>query len=82
MVRKRLATKNILNWNFIGNFNIEDTIIRDVGHALGKKDEKLLEKTGGIVQGMSGSPIVQGDKIIGADIHLDFPSVGVTENVM
>ena len=39
-----LATKNILNWNFIGNFNIEDTIIRDVGHALGKKDEKLLEK--------------------------------------
>lgn len=29
-------------------------------------DEKLLEKTGGIVQGMSGSPIIQNNKIIGA----------------
>lgn len=29
-------------------------------------DEKLLEKTGGIIQGMSGSPIIQGDNIIGA----------------
>ena len=29
-------------------------------------DKKLLEATGGIVQGMSGSPIIQGDNIIGA----------------
>jgi len=29
-------------------------------------DQELLEKTGGIVQGMSGSPIIQGDNIIGA----------------
>ena len=29
-------------------------------------DKTLLEKTGGIVQGMSGSPIIQGDNIIGA----------------
>ena len=29
-------------------------------------DEYLLEQTGGIVQGMSGSPIIQGDNIIGA----------------
>lgn len=29
-------------------------------------DKELLEKTGGIVQGMSGSPIVQDDKIVGA----------------
>ena len=28
-------------------------------------DEKLLEKTGGIVQGMSGSPIIQNNKLIG-----------------
>lgn len=33
-------------------------------------DEKLLEKTGGIVQGMSGSPIIQNDKIIGAVTHV------------
>ena len=29
-------------------------------------DKYLLEKTGGIVQGMSGSPIIQGDNIVGA----------------
>ena len=29
-------------------------------------DERLLGKTGGIVQGMSGSPIIQNGKIIGA----------------
>ena len=33
-------------------------------------DEKLLEKTGGIVQGMSGSPIIQNGKIIGAVTHV------------
>lgn len=33
-------------------------------------DKTLLEKTGGIVQGMSGSPIIQGDKIVGAVTHV------------
>jgi stage IV sporulation protein B len=33
-------------------------------------DPKLLEKTGGIVQGMSGSPIIQNNKIIGAVTHV------------
>lgn len=33
-------------------------------------DEKLIEKTGGIVQGMSGSPIIQNDRIIGAVTHV------------
>lgn len=33
-------------------------------------DPKLLEKTGGIVQGMSGSPIVQNGKIVGALTHV------------
>ena len=33
-------------------------------------DPKLLEKTGGIVQGMSGSPIIQNDKIVGAITHV------------
>ncbi len=33
-------------------------------------DEKLLSKTGGIVQGMSGSPILQDGKIIGAVTHV------------
>ena len=29
-------------------------------------DKNLISKTGGIVQGMSGSPIIQNNKIIGA----------------
>src|SRR5690606_20239262 len=33
-------------------------------------DPKLLSKTGGIVQGMSGSPIIQNGKIIGAVTHV------------
>ena len=33
-------------------------------------DSELLEKTGGIVQGMSGSPIIQGEYIIGAVTHV------------
>lgn len=33
-------------------------------------DKKLLEQTGGIVQGMSGSPIIQNKKIIGAVTHV------------
>ena len=34
------------------------------------EDDRLLEKTGGIVQGMSGSPIVQNGKLIGAVTHV------------
>lgn len=33
-------------------------------------DEELLEKTGGIIQGMSGSPILQDGKLIGAVTHV------------
>lgn len=33
-------------------------------------DPKLLKATGGIIQGMSGSPIIQGGKLIGAVTHV------------
>ena len=33
-------------------------------------DPDLLEKTGGIVQGMSGSPILQNGKLVGAVTHV------------
>ncbi len=33
-------------------------------------DERLLEKTGGIIQGMSGSPIIQNGKFVGAVTHV------------
>lgn len=41
-------------------------------------DNELLKKTGGVVQGMSGSPIIQNDKIIGAVTHVvvDEPKSG------
>ena len=41
-------------------------------------DEELLNKTGGIIQGMSGSPIIQNGKFIGAITHVFVkdPSIG------
>ncbi|MCI5703463.1 MAG: PDZ domain-containing protein [Erysipelotrichaceae bacterium] len=41
-------------------------------------DSRLLSKTNGIVQGMSGSPIIQGDNIVGAVTHvvIDKPDHG------
>ena len=33
-------------------------------------DDELLEKTGGIVQGMSGIPILQNGKLVGAVTHV------------
>lgn len=41
-------------------------------------DENLLEKTGGIVQGMSGTPIIQNGKFVGAITHVlvNNPTVG------
>ena len=33
-------------------------------------DQKLIEKTGGIIQGMSGSPIIQNDRFVGAVTHV------------
>ena len=46
----------------------EDGDTRDL--MLTVTDPKLLESTGGIVQGMSGSPILQNGKIIGAVTHV------------
>ena len=33
-------------------------------------DQKLIDKTGGIIQGMSGSPIIQNGKFVGAVTHV------------
>lgn len=42
----------------------------DKGLVFRVTDKTLLQKTGGIVQGMSGSPIIQNGKIIGAVTHV------------
>ncbi len=60
----------------VEQFEVE--IQRNMGyHGSGGKDfvihvtdKNLLEKTGGIVQGMSGSPIIQNGKLIGAVTHV------------
>ncbi len=52
---------------------IENILLDSVGNKnmiIKVTDKKLVEKTGGIVQGMSGSPIVQNGKLIGAVTHV------------
>ena len=65
--------KTTLENNKVENFNIE---ILSIDKSSPTKnilfqisDPKLLEQTGGIVKGMSGSPIIQNEKIIGAVTH-------------
>ena len=41
-----------------------------MGMTIKVTDKDLLEKTGGIIQGMSGSPIIQNGKLIGAVTHV------------
>ena len=64
----------VLNDDIIEKYEIE---ITDINTSQETKnisfkitDEALLEKTNGIVQGMSGSPIIQGEYIIGAVTHV------------
>ena len=65
--------KTTLDNNKVESFNIEILSIdkeSDTKNILFKvTDSTLLEKTGGIVKGMSGSPIIQNNKIIGAVTH-------------
>jgi stage IV sporulation protein B len=53
----------------IQKINIQD-VPEGKGLVIKVTDDRLLEKTGGIVQGMSGSPILQNGKIIGAVTHV------------
>lgn len=66
----------VLNGSVIDSYDIEITKLHDQsslsvkGIEFSITDPILLEKTNGIIQGMSGSPIVQNDKIIGAVTHV------------
>ena len=40
------------------------------GFTIQVTDPRLLEETGGIVQGMSGSPILQDGRLVGAVTHV------------
>lgn len=42
----------------------------DKGLVIRITDEELIKKTGGIIQGMSGSPIIQNGRLVGAVTHV------------
>ena len=46
------------------------SIQKNKGMVIRVTDEELLSLTGGIVQGMSGSPIIQDGKLVGAVTHV------------
>ena len=62
--------KTVIEENKTEEFNINiigiDTTSKTKNILFEITDKDLLNKTGGVVQGMSGSPIIQNDKIIGA----------------
>lgn len=72
----------VLEGEKIKDYSIEITAINETSDIKNISfvidDEELLKKTGGVVQGMSGSPIIQNDKIIGAVTHvvIDNPTTG------
>ncbi len=59
----KLYDIEIIKTNNKNYINDKSMVIRVV-------DKELLAKTGGIVQGMSGSPIIQNNKIVGAVTHV------------
>ncbi|HBN85869.1 MAG TPA: SpoIVB peptidase, partial [Clostridiales bacterium] len=62
--------------NSVGKYEIEiNKVSKNItsgskGMVITITDPRLLEKTGGIIQGMSGSPIIQNDMLIGAVTHV------------
>lgn len=66
----------VLQDNRIETFEIEIIKINKLARQDGKglvikiTDPKLLEQTGGIIQGMSGSPIIQDNMLVGAVTHV------------
>ena len=74
--------KTVLEDQNIKNYLIEITSINETSQIKNITfkiiDEELTQKTGGVIQGMSGSPIIQNDNIIGVLTHVvvDNPLTG------
>lgn len=66
----------VIEGEYIGRYSVEiERLVQqsrpsDKGIILRVVDAELLERTGGIVQGMSGSPIIQNGRLIGAVTHV------------
>lgn len=65
--------KTVLEDNKVGTYEINILKINKENNTKNIlfeiKDESLLNKTNGVIKGMSGSPIVQNNKIVGAVTH-------------
>ena len=63
--------KNLLKQNVdINIISVSENTDRIKNIVFEITDKKLIEKANGIVQGMSGSPIIQNGKLIGAVTHV------------
>ncbi|PIC63296.1 peptidase [Sporosarcina sp. P13] len=62
----------------VEKFSIKITKVEEEQFQILLTDPKLLKKTGGILQGMSGSPVIQNGKFVGAITHMfvDEPEKG------
>jgi stage IV sporulation protein B len=62
----------------VESFEIEISKMSNDSFQFKLTDQRLLEKTGGILQGMSGSPVIQKGKFVGAVTHMfvDEPEKG------
>ena len=74
IVKGKASILTVIDGNDIGEYEINiDKIdynddLKNILFTI--TDSNLLSRTGGIVQGMSGSPIIQNNKIIGAVTHV------------
>ncbi len=65
-LRGKIVEEYSIHIDSINKYNTNDT----KNFVLTITDKRLLAKTGGIVQGMSGCPVVQNGKLIGAVTHV------------
>ena len=70
----KAVIRTVINGNEVKEYNInilninKDSDIKNILFEI--TDDELLNETGGVIQGMSGSPIIQNNKIIGAVTHV------------
>jgi stage IV sporulation protein B len=80
----KAVIRSTVNGDTVQEYSVEILKVYPKANASGRNillhitDSELLEITGGIVQGMSGSPIIQDGKLVGAVTHvlINDPTMG------
>ena len=74
VTKDKATIRTVVNGNEVKEYDINILNINkesDIKNILFEiTDEELINETGGVIQGMSGSPIIQNNKIIGAVTHV------------